>query len=160
MRTIGQINVKLISTEMNKNPQKHKIEFNKLQQRLRRQVGKAIADYAMIDEGDVIMACVSGGKDSYAMLDMLLSLQKTAPISFDVVAVNMDQKQPGFPAAVLPQYLTNIGVDFHVVEKDTYAIVQDKIPAGGTTCGLCSRLQQTVINAVTSRITMLLSQDS
>jgi tRNA 2-thiocytidine biosynthesis protein TtcA len=119
-----------------------RLEFNKLQKRLRRMVGTAIVDYNMIEEGDKVMVCLSGGKDSYTMLDILLSLQKTAPIDFDIVAVNMDQKQPGFPEHVLPEYLTALGVPFHIIEKDTYSIVKEIIPEGKTTCGLCSRLRR------------------
>jgi tRNA 2-thiocytidine biosynthesis protein TtcA len=124
------------------NANRDKLEFNKLQKRLRRQAGQAIVDYKMIEEGDKVMVCLSGGKDSYCMLDILLNLQKTAPIHFDVVAVNMDQKQPGFPEALLPSYLDSLGVAYHIVERDTYSIVKDIIPEGKTTCGLCSRLRR------------------
>ena len=121
---------------------KEKLEFNKLQKRLRRNVGKAIADFNMIEEGDKIMVCLSGGKDSYGMLDILLSMQKTAPIRFEIVAVNMDQKQPNFPEHVLPEYLTNLGVPFHILEKDTYSVVKELVPEGKTYCGWCSRLRR------------------
>ena len=119
-----------------------RLEFNKLQKRIRRLVGSAIVDYNMIEDGDKVMVCLSGGKDSYTMLDILISLQKTAPIDFAIVAVNMDQKQPGFPEDVLPHYLSALGVDFHIIEKDTYSIVKEIIPEGKTTCGLCSSLRR------------------
>ncbi|WP_460048932.1 tRNA 2-thiocytidine(32) synthetase TtcA [Sessilibacter sp. MAH2] len=121
---------------------KGRLEFNKLQKRLRRLVGQAIIDYNMIEAGDKVMVCLSGGKDSYAMLDVLMALQKTAPINFDLIAVNLDQKQPGFPEHVLPEYLSKIGVDFHIIERDTYSVVKEVIPEGKTTCGLCSRLRR------------------
>ena len=127
---------------MDDNKHKERFEFNKLQKHLRHQVGKAIADYTMIEAKDKVMVCLSGGKDSYAMLDILLRLQKTAPINFELVAVNMDQRQPGFPREVIPGYLETLGVPYHIIEKDTYSVVKSVIPEGKTTCGLCSRLRR------------------
>lgn len=119
-----------------------RLEVNKLQKRLRRNVGQAIEDYKMIVEGDRVMVCLSGGKDSYAMLDILLALQASAPIKFELVAVNLDQKQPGFPEHILPEYLDQLGIEYHVLEQDTYSVVKRVVPKGKTMCGLCSRLRR------------------
>ena len=121
---------------------KSRTQFNKLQKRLRREVGNAIADYKMIEDGDRIMVCLSGGKDSFVMLDILINLQQTAPVQFELIAVNLDQKQPGYPEHILPDYLTSLGVSFHIIERDTYSVIKRVIPEGKTTCGLCSRLRR------------------
>lgn len=130
----------------------HEYENNKLQKRLRANVGKAISDYNMIENNDTIMVCLSGGKDSYSMLDILLGLQKSAPISFKIVAINLDQGQPGFPKHILPEYLNSLGVEYKIVEEDTYSTVKRVIEEGKTTCGLCSRLRRGILYRVAKEI--------
>jgi tRNA 2-thiocytidine biosynthesis protein TtcA len=135
-----------------KDPRKVAYEENKLDKKLCRLAGQAIVDYNMIEDGDKVMVCLSGGKDSYAMLDILMKLKERAPIHFDLVAVNLDQKQPGFPEDILPNYLKKLGVDFHIEEQDTYGIVKRVIPEGKTTCGLCSRLRRGILYRVAGEL--------
>lgn len=132
--------------------QNHSGNFNRLRKRLERLSAEAITTYSMIEDGDRVMVCLSGGKDSYTLLDILLALKARAPINFDVVAMNLDQKQPGFPEHILPDYLTELGVPFHIAEQDTYSVVKAKIPEGKTMCSLCSRLRRGVIYRVAGEI--------
>jgi tRNA 2-thiocytidine biosynthesis protein TtcA len=135
-----------------KDPRKVAYEENKLDKKLCRLTGQAIVDYNMIEDGDKVMVCLSGGKDSYAMLDILMKLKERAPINFDLVAVNLDQKQPGFPEDVLPNYLKKLGIPFHIEEQDTYGIVKRVVPEGKTTCGLCSRLRRGILYRVATEL--------
>ena len=138
--------------KLHRDPRREDYEANKLAKRLRRQVGEAIADFGMIEEGDRVMVCLSGGKDSYGLLDVLMALREKAPVSFDLVAVSLDQKQPGFPAHVLPDYLSGLGVPFRIVEQDTYSVVKRVLPEGKTLCSLCSRLHRGVLYRVAGEL--------
>ena len=129
-----------------------RLEQNKLAKKLRRQVGNAVVDYGMIEDGDKVMVCVSGGKDSFTLLDMLMNLRLNAPVHFDLVAVNLDQKQPGFPEHVLPEYFEEIGIEYHILEEDTYSVVRRLTPEGKTTCPVCSRLRRGILYTFARRI--------
>ena len=147
----SQVRIKQ-STVPKRDPRKHQYEKNKCHKKLRRLVGEALTDFNMLSEGDKVMVCLSGGKDSYTLLDMMLSFKQHAPINFDVVAVNLDQKQPGFPEHVLPEYLSDLGVPFDIIEQDTYSVVKALTPEGKTTCPVCSRLRRGILYSHAQRI--------
>ncbi len=140
------------STVQRSMQRKAQYDTNKLQKKLRRQMGQAIVDYNMIEDGDLVMVCLSGGKDSYTLLDILLNLQRAAPVDFRIVVVNLDQKQPGFPEHVLPDYLDGVGVEYRIVEEDTYSVVQALTPQGKTTCPVCSRLRRGILYRVAGEL--------
>lgn len=142
----------MLQLNINSSPNPLHINETKLEKKLRRNVGKAISDYNMIEESDIVMAAISGGKDSFAMLDILLKLQKSAPINFKIIAVNLDQKQPGFPEHILPEYFSSLDIPYYIVDKDTYSVVKDKIEEGKTTCGLCSRLRRGTLYSFAEKI--------